>query len=326
MLAAATVVILLVAWLITAIVQGRADDKLEAQPGSLPAEPLASSLPAESTSAGADAPAGTDVPVDNSSWNFIGPVAQTINNMQILSPDYRMIALPENGRVDMSYFSTVTFVGDSITQGLELYKTQGIPNARYCAYKSIGPKQIYDGSIQTRADGTQEVPIEALVASAPRNVYILLGTNAMVGMDDASLLAYYQEMLTALRAALSPDVNFYIQAITPVRPGIDRLPQERITGLNHALAAMAWANGVNFVDLNEPLAGDDGYLREDFSGSDGYHLTPAGYSAWVEYLVTHTAYSPENPYLEGSAYYQPVQPPAPEADPAALPPEAQPVV
>ncbi len=294
----AVLVILGLAALITHLIQSAADDPIPQATTGAPVTPMApESIPTNLS----------NLPdIDGSEWNFIGPVEQTINEMEITAPDYRMIALPENGRVDMTYFDNVTFVGDSITQGLQLFQPQGIPNAHYCAYKSISPRGIYDGSIHTRADTTDEVPMEALVASQPDNVYILLGTNAMVGMeDDDILLAYYKEMLDAIRANLLPGVNFYIQSVTPIRPEAAKgfLTNERIVGFNNKLAKLAFEEGYYFVDLHEALAGDDAYLRSDFAAADGIHMSRAGYSAWVEYLVTHTAYSPRNPYLEGSSYY-----------------------
>ncbi len=221
--------------------------------------------------------------------------------------------MPENGRVDLSYFDTAVFVGDSITQGLQIY-TQGLPNASYCAYKGISPKQIYDGSIQTLLNGTREVPMEALAAHQPDNVYVLLGTNAMVGMADEPLLAYYSEMLDAMRAALHAEVDIYVQSITPVLPGFEhRFNNERIAGLNDALAQMAWEKGMYFLDLHEALNRGDGYMRADFGApSDGFHMRPAGYAAWVEYLVTHTAYNRRHAHLyqEGEHFY--AQTPQPE--------------
>lgn len=293
-----------IAWLLSVFIQGGKEELTQPVPSSVVST---GSIPAASSSS---VPAASSTPAaqltDNSAWNAPGPIQQNAEQMQLISPDYRMIALPENGRVAMEYFNTATFVGDSLTQGLELYKQQGIPNAHYCAYKGIGPKQIYDGSIQKRRDGEQEIPMDALVASQPDNVYILLGANAMVGMDDESVIAYYKEMLTQIKANLNPAVGIYIQALTPVRP--DNKPafdMERIRGLNNQLAKMAWEESVYFIDLMEPLQAEDGFLREEFAGSDGYHLSPEGYSAWVEYLVTHTAYNRRNPYLEGSPYVLP---------------------
>ncbi len=244
--------------------------------------------------------------VDNTGWNTIGPLAQDPAAMTVLSPDSHMIALPENGRVDMSYFNTSVFVGDSITQGLFIYPSYGIPNANFCAYLGVSPRQIYDGSMQKRNDGVTEVPMEALVGYQPDNVYVLLGTNAMVSMGDEALLGYYSEMLDTMRASLHPEVSIYVQSITPVVQGQDaRFDIERINNLNDQLAKMAYEKGMYFLDLHEALAGDDGWMRPEYGGGDGYHMTPEGYAAWVEYLVTHTAYNKRHAhlYLEGSHYY-----------------------
>lgn len=298
----AVVVILVFAWIVTGLVSRASGGSGGAgvEPGAAHAQPVGEDpVP--------DAPA-----VDNTAWNKAGPVEQTINDMELVSPNYHMIALPANGRVDMSHFDSVVFIGDSLTQGFEIYK-QGIPNAKYCAYKGISIKQIYDGSTQTTRDGRQEVPMEALVSYAPQNVYIQLGANAMVQMDDESILAYYREMLQQIRANLGEDVDIYVQSLTPVRP--DNTPgfdMNRINALNDLLARLTYEEGVYFLDLMEALVAEDGYLRDDFGGSDGYHLTPSGYGAWVDYLVTHTVYDAANPYLEGSEYYRQADPPPAE--------------
>lgn len=315
----AVLLMLGLSWVITGIIQGfPAKKDTTVSSGSAPSQiPAASSVlledPALNTPKG-NSPADVSG-ISNASWNFVGPIPESPEAMPLVEPDRRMIALPENGRIDMSYFDTAVFVGDSITQGMQIYR-QGIPNAKYCAYKGVSPKAIYDGTAVKRTDGTTEVPMEALVAYQPDNVYILLGTNAMVGMGDEALLAYYDEMLNVMKSTLLPGVNFYVQSITPVLMGVDpRFDMERINNLNNQLAKMAWEKGMYFLDLNEALAGDDGWLRPDYGASkDGYHLNPSGYSAWVEYLVTHTAYNQRHAhlYLEGTHYYTQLPPPAPE--------------
>lgn len=215
-------------------------------------------------------------------------------------PARMQFALPQNGLIDTAYFDHVTFVGDSITQGLEIYASE-ISNAHYCAYRGIAPKGIYDGSIWTKEDGTQEVPMEVLVAAQPDDVYILIGANSIVGMEDEPFLAYYSEMLDAIRAKLDPRVSLYVQSITPVVQGVDdRFDMERINALNDALANMANDKGLYFINLCEALAGEDGWLKPEYGAADGYHLTADGCDAWVGYLRRHTANNErhDNLYIE----------------------------
>ncbi len=240
------------------------------------------------------------------SLGFVGPTIQPADNMQLTPLNQSMLTLPENGRIDIHYFNDTVFVGDSLTVGLQQFSH--IPNANYCAYIGIGPKEIYDGSLHTGLDDTQEQPLQALVGYAPSNVYILLGTNAMVSLSDEALLTYYDEMLNAMQAALPDTVDYYVQSITPVLQGVDdRFDAERIISLNNQLAQMAYEKGMYFVDIHSALADENGWLHVQYaSTADAYHLSGEGYAAWVEYLITHTAFDTRHShmYLEGSPYAQ----------------------
>ena len=251
----------------------------------------------------------TEQGLSPAAWDFVGPVEDTINPMRFVQPDHRMIALPENGRVDISYLHTVTFAGDSISQGLFMYEKVP-PEAHNSTYKNISPKAFYDGTMASTHPRVvpAEIPIDAIVASQPDNVYILLGANAMASRasSDEAVLHYYRELLVHLKERLLPGVGIYVQSITPVRPNNDNgFTMERINGLNDQLAQIAYEEGVYFVNINEALMDAEGYLKEEYSwpGGDGLHLHPNGYDAWVDYLLTHTAYHPRNSYLSGSPYH-----------------------
>ena len=86
--------------------------------------------------------------------------------------DFRMAAVPQSTAVEKSWFNDVSFVGDSLTQGMQLYE-EGMQNAMFCAYKGVGPNVIVNGTTCKRADGTSEVPLEALTAQNPRAVYLV---------------------------------------------------------------------------------------------------------------------------------------------------------
>lgn len=244
--------------------------------------------------------------VDKSAWNTGTPVAQTLDANHY-SPDWRMNALPATPAVDLSYFNTATFVGDSLTQGLELYST-GLPNAHYCAYKSIGPNAIVNKMTLTRANGAQEVALDALVASQPDYVYMLLGTNSLVSQgNDDSFIAYYSAMIDMFQEALPEGVIYYVQAIPAVaadvvktKPGLNNA---RIQQINCRLAQLAMEKGCYFIDLQEALTGPDGNQIAEYAAKDGIHYNPDGYQAWVNYLCTHTAYNKRNPYVGGNPYY-----------------------
>lgn len=268
----------------------------------------------ESTESNVQEPEAAAGTVNNSDWNVGTAVAQTLDATHY-SPDWRMNALPKSPSVELSYFDTATFVGDSLTQGLELYST-GLPNAHYCAYKSIGPNAIVEKMTLTRASGEQEIAIDALVASQPDYVYMLLGTNSLVTVgNDDSFIAYYSAMIDMFREALPEGVTYYVQAIPAVRadvvntkPGLDNA---RIRQINCRLAQLAMEKGCYFIDLQEALTGADGNQIAEYAAADGIHYNATGYQAWVDYLRTHTVYNRRNPYVTGNPYY--IDPENPDA-------------
>lgn len=217
---------------------------------------------------------------------------QTLADSAATALDFRMAALPKSSTaVGKEWFNDVSFVGDSLTQGMQLYDT-GLPNAHFCAYKGVGPNAVVNNTTCRRADGEKEVPMEALASQQPRALYILLGTNVLTADSDyTSFLTYYRLMLDMISQAL-PNTKIYVQSITPVRPEVRKkspgLYKERLCEINDALSAIALEKGCTFLNLWEALADENGDLIEEYAQPDGYHLLPAGYDAWVDYLCTHT--------------------------------------
>ena len=217
---------------------------------------------------------------------------QTLADSAATALDFRMAALPKSSTaVGKEWFNDVSFVGDSLTQGMQLYE-EGMQNAMFCAYKGVGPNVIVNGTTCKRADGVAEVPLEALTAQQPRTIYVLLGTNVLGrDTDYSSFLTYYRLMLDMISQAL-PNTKIYVQSITPVRPEVIKkspgLYKERLCEINDALSAIALEKGCTFLNLWEALADENGDLIEEYAQPDGYHLLPAGYDAWVDYLCTHT--------------------------------------
>ncbi len=220
-------------------------------------------------------------------------------------PTAQMLALPENGRVDMSYFADAVFVGDSLTLGFQTYAS-GIVNTNYAAYTGAGPRNIMEGLV-TNVSGERVAAIDEIKAAGPKKVYVQLGMNVLASLEDEAFLLYYENMMVFLQENLPQDTLFYLQAITPVTKEKSEeqieFSNERIRNLNESLAKLAYDYGWNYVDLYSALSDESQNLREDITaGSDGIHLNDLGYNIWREYLITHAAYSDDNPYIAGSPY------------------------
>ena len=204
-------------------------------------------------------------------WNTLRYTPARQRNVQTRADgstalDFRMAALPESPAVDKSVFCTASFLGDSLTQGMQIYDT-GLPEAMFCAYKGVGPNAVVNGTSCKRADGVKEVPMEALAAQQPTELYVLLGTNVLNRDGDySSFLTYYRLMLDMLTQSL-PNTTIYVQSVTPVRPEVRQthpgLYRDRLCAINNELAAITLEKGCSFLNLWEALADDNGDLKAE---------------------------------------------------------------
>lgn len=81
---------------------------------------------------------------EDNTWNTLQYAStrpltvQTLSTGTTTALDFRMAALPRTAPVEKSWFSQVSFVGDSLTQGMQMYDT-GLPGAMFCAYRGWAP-------------------------------------------------------------------------------------------------------------------------------------------------------------------------------------------
>ena len=297
------------AWVITWIIGRVSGDEDSSSGGS--SAPASSQSQAASGSQTEETNSGEGTDAQPAGWNVVGPIPKTIDDT-LVSPDYRMIALPENGRVDTSYFANTLFIGDSVSQGWWVYENPIQNVATFCAYKSAGPNSVVTNAQLTDINGNsvllQDDIAAKLAEKQPEHIYILFGANSLKNLTPENFIAYYEKMLDWLVTVCRPDAQIYIQSLTPVTAEYEasdaRYSQANLYSINNSLAQMAYNRGLYFIDLTETLAGDDGYTVAEYAAADGIHLQAAGYRAWLDYLSEHTAYSPTNPYLEGSPYYK----------------------
>ena len=243
-------------------------------------------------------------------WDTMAAAPKTINTFAPLAPARKMYALPQNGRVDLSYFNDALFVGDSISTGWDVYRNAAglLPNARVIAEKGASPP--VNGGLWARNQKASDLydPLAAIVAAAPKKIYIMLGANLLVSQSETvenKLVADYGTFIDDLKAAL-PGVQIYVQSVllptaegTAEKPG---LSPDRIHRVNDRLAALAFQKNCYYLDLEEYLC-HSGVLNWDIDAGDGVHINPDGYRGWLDYLVTHTAYSVQNTYTEAPTHY-----------------------
>ena len=240
-------------------------------------------------------------------WGTVGPQKQEGSYTYTALPA-QPDAVPEFGRVSTSWFADAALLGDSLTAGFCVNEYNiDVGGALVCGYEGVSPNTIVNRTTVTSPDRGEEVALDVLTAAQPAKLYLLLGTNALVQTGgEQSFLNYYARMLDELSAAL-PNTRFFVQSILPATqkaaadmPG---LAPDHLRPINEQIRALCAERGMYFLDLNAEFSDENGYLLADYAQPDGVHLKVSGYNKWVSYLCTHTPYSKQNPYQQGSTYY-----------------------
>ena len=207
--------------------------------------------------------------------------------------DYSQPA-PETTEVDMSYFADALFIGDSRTQGLQLYS--GIQGATFFCYKGITifdvmkdqPKKLID------IGGVSYSIVDALTHESGtfKKVYISLGINELGYYDDQGFHDKFAALIDHIRAT-QPDAIIYLQNQVPVNPTLcaqnwpSYVNNDKVAVYNAIFNQLAVEKQVVLVDVATALSTPDGILAQE-NTVDGVHFTKSWYQEWLSYLMCHT--------------------------------------
>ena len=177
-----------------------------------------------------------------------------------------------------SAFDNALFIGDSLTNGLELFGT--LKNASYyCATSATAAGTLADPGLD-----------EHLSTHYYDAVYLLLGINEM-GTDPAVYAARMGKLIDLARSR-QPRARIYLQTILPVVPektwSARVFSVTNIQAANAALQSLAEEKNVILVDTYRAFADANGRMPDGMTG-DGVHLFAKNYAIWCDYLRTHTA-------------------------------------
>lgn len=168
----------------------------------------------------------------------------------------------------------VVFIGDSITEGFPLDKA--FPNDNV----------INRGISGDKIDGvTERLDVSAKILK-PKKIYLKIGINDLCSSefpDLEKLAKSYKILLMELKNA-APGAEINVLSILPVRDGFAS-KKPIVNKFNKTIKTLAEEQKMNYIDMHPAFEDEEGYLRSDFTG-DGIHLTPEGYLAWLEVILT----------------------------------------
>ena len=220
-------------------------------------------------------------------------LSEEARNPEPETPETPVGPVPEGGPVEDTYFENPAFLGDSRTQGFQLYS--GLKTGTY--YTAVGAtvESVFTKKVDTKAG---KMPLlDAMAKQEFDKIYVMLGVNELGWSKTETFRDQYAKVIDRLHSD-HPDAEIILQTILPVSAKQEKkktyVNNGRIAAYNEVIFRLAEEKGCDLVDAAEAVTDENGCLRAEWN-SDGVHLNVKGCRAWLEYLRTHPVGETEAP-------------------------------
>lgn len=192
----------------------------------------------------------------------------------------------ESISVEESYFADAAFVGDSRTEGFQLYS--GLTEGTYFCAVGATVQTVMDKATQEGPSGAETI-LDALSRGSYGKIYVMLGINELGWYRTEEFTEQYAKVIARIRED-HPGTAIVIESLPPVSAKQDAkrsyVKNERIVLFNGLLEDLAAAEGCTFLDVASAVMDENGTLPTELT-TDGVHLNTAGCKKWLEYLREH---------------------------------------
>lgn len=190
--------------------------------------------------------------------------------------------------VDESYFDDALFIGDSRTNGLQIYDPPSSGADYYCNTSmtvfGLLDSDVYLNGVEGNVSGL----VNVLQAKQYGKIYLMLGINEC-GYDTDYFMDAYRKAVETVRAC-QPDAIIYIQSILYVTQAKENemsvFASANLDEKNAELKKLANDVDIFYLEVNDALNDGTNHLPADYTG-DGVHLKASCYKYWKEYLYSH---------------------------------------
>ncbi len=197
-----------------------------------------------------------------------------------------------------SFFDGAVFVGDSVTLGLRNYVTSERNKGREClgkakfltegsmGYSNTLPKIGTKDSIHPKYKGKEMYIEDALALIKAEKVFIMLGMNDFCIYSVKEGIGNAEKCINRIKGK-NPDIDIYIESVTPALRDRGSFSNANIDKFNSALKKFCDENGYTYVDVASVMKDSKGALIKSYCSDPegkGIHMTFEGCKAWVNYL------------------------------------------
>ena len=221
------------------------------------------------------------------------PEEKPLPDKEFISASVSLGDTPDYGQ---AYINGIVFIGDST-----------VSQMASCDILSGGKetKQIWTGDGGTLAldfgidasmivypETNEKMTVgDAAATKRPDHVIITLGiNNGVSACNEEKFKAYYQKIIDAVKEN-SPTTKIILQSILPISDKKDRdsktLSNQKIDEANEWIRALAYENGIRYLDSASVIKNSNGALDKKFDSGDGLHPNADGYGEILKYIRTH---------------------------------------
>lgn len=200
---------------------------------------------------------------------------------------------PESFEGASAYYDDAVFIGDSVSLKLSYYAAQTglLGNAQFLVRGSYSVGHALNGTMLMTYQGEEMGLPEAIAATGAKKAFFMLGMNDIDLYGIKATIANWDTLIVRVRE-LAPDIEVYIQSMTPVWTGGERggLNNANVDKYNEKLAAFAEKRGYTFVDIAPYMKDQTNGLAAAYCSDEYVHLTDAGADAWIKVLKAFAGY------------------------------------
>lgn len=208
--------------------------------------------------------------------------------------------LGESESVEDTFFDSAVFLGDSRTEGLQLFS--GLAHGDFYWARGMTVFRADDEKYaKFEVDGQKLTLLGALRAKSYESVYIMLGVNELGYAAES-----YEKGLSALLDAVieaQPEAVIYLQTLPPVNDAAARENglaaydnNGNVAKFNEVIVKLSREKRVVLLDTASVYREEDGQLPSSLT-LDGVHFTSDGYRMWADFLRCHVM--DRESYFEG---------------------------
>ena len=201
------------------------------------------------------------------------------------------VPVEESGpAADESLFENAVFLGDSRTEGLELFG--GLACGTFYWARGMNVFRADDEQYKAFSiDGEELTLLGVLSKKSFDAVYIMIGVNEL-GYSAESYEAGLSRLVDRV-IDLQPEAVVYLQIMPPLNDAMCRanglawyINNENLQNFNEAIRRVAAEKKVVLLNTAEVYTGEDGQLPAELA-NDGCHFVARAYSLWADYLRSH---------------------------------------